>query len=31
MPVFNDPFSEIAAVLVVAAGIGAVAFWLRNP
>jgi len=31
MPVFTDPFSEIAAVLVVAAGIGAVAFWLRQP
>jgi Kef-type K+ transport system membrane component KefB len=28
---FTDPFSEIAAVLVVAAGIGALAFWLRQP
>lgn len=31
MAVFTDPFSEIAAVLAVAAGIGAVAFWLRQP
>ena len=31
MPVFTDPFSEIAAVLAVAAGIGALAFWLRQP
>ncbi len=31
MPVFNDPFSEIAAVLAVAAGIGALALWLRQP
>jgi len=29
--VFTDPFSEIAAVLAVAAGIGALAFWLRQP
>jgi len=28
---FSDPFSEIAAVLAVAAGIGALAFWLRQP
>lgn len=31
MPMFTDPFSEVAAVLVVAAGIGALAFWLRQP
>jgi len=31
MAVFSDPFSEIAAVLAVAAGIGALAFWLRQP
>ena len=31
MPVFTDPFSEIAAVLAIAAGIGAIAFWLRQP
>ena len=31
MIVFTDPFSEIAAVLAVAAGIGALAFWLRQP
>lgn len=29
--VFADPFSEIAAVLAVAAAIGALAFWLRQP
>jgi len=29
--VFTDPFSEIAAVLAVAAAIGALAFWLRQP
>lgn len=28
---FTDPFSEIAAVLVVAAVIGALAFWMRQP
>ena len=28
---FSDPFSEIAAVLAVAAAIGALAFWLRQP
>ena len=28
---FTDPFSEIAAVLAVAATIGALAFWLRQP
>ena len=28
---FTDPFSEIAAVLAVAAAIGALAFWLRQP
>ena len=28
---FTDPFSEIAVVLVVAAGVGALAFWLRQP
>jgi len=31
MALFADPFSEIAAVLAVAAGIGAIAFWLRQP
>jgi len=31
VPVFTDPFSEIAAVLAVAAAIGALAFWLRQP
>jgi len=31
MAVFTDPFSEIAAVLAVAAGVGALAFWLRQP
>ena len=31
MTTFSDPFSEIAAVLAVAAGIGAFAFWLRQP
>lgn len=31
MTIFSDPFSEIAAVLVVAAMIGALAFWLRQP
>jgi Kef-type K+ transport system membrane component KefB len=31
MVVFTDPFSEIAAVLAVAAGIGALALWLRQP
>ena len=31
MPVFTDPFSEIAAVLAIAAGIGALALWLRQP
>ena len=29
--VFPDPFSEVAAVLVVAAAIGGLAFWLRQP
>ena len=29
MPTFSDPFSEIAAVLAVAAAIGALAFWLK--
>ena len=28
---FSDPFSEIAAVLAVAAAVGALAFWLRQP
>jgi len=28
---FTDPFTEIAAVLAVAATIGAIAFWLRQP
>ena len=28
---FSDPFSEIAAVLAVAATFGALAFWLRQP
>ncbi len=28
---FTDPFSEIAVVLVVAAGVGVLAFWLRQP
>jgi len=31
MALFADPFSEIAAVLAVAAGIGALALWLRQP
>lgn len=31
MPTFLDPFSEIAAVLAVAAAIGALAFWLKQP
>ena len=31
MTLFTDPFSEIAAVLAVAAGIGALALWLRQP
>jgi len=31
MAVFTDPFSEVAAVLAVAAGIGALALWLRQP
>lgn len=31
MTTFSDPFSEIAAVLAVAAAIGAFAFWLRQP
>jgi len=31
MAVFTDPFSEIAAVLAVAAGFGALALWLRQP
>ena len=31
MALFTDPFSEIAAVLAVAAGIGALALWLRQP
>jgi len=31
MPIFTNPFSEIAAVLAVAAGIGALALWLRQP
>jgi len=31
MPTFSDPFSEIAAVLAVAAAIGALAFWLKQP
>ena len=31
MAVFTDPFSEIAAVLAVAAGVGALALWLRQP
>jgi Kef-type K+ transport system membrane component KefB len=31
MAIFTDPFSEIAVVLAVAAGIGAIAFWLRQP
>lgn len=29
--VFTDPFFEVAAVLAVAAGIGALGFWLRQP
>ena len=28
---FTDPFTEVAAVLAVAAGFGALAFWLRQP
>lgn len=28
---FSDPFTEVAAVLAVAAGLGALAFWLRQP
>jgi Kef-type K+ transport system membrane component KefB len=28
---FTDPFTEVAAVLAVAAGVGALAFWLRQP
>ncbi len=31
MPTFTDPFSEIASVLAVAAAIGALALWLRQP
>ncbi len=31
MTPFSDPFSEIAAVLAVAATIGALAFWLKQP
>ena len=31
MTTFSDPFSEIAAVLAVAAAGGALAFWLRQP
>lgn len=31
MVIFTDPFFEIAAVLAVAAGIGALALWLRQP
>ncbi len=31
MTTFSDPFSEIAAVLAVAAAIGALAFWLKQP
>jgi len=31
MTTFSDPFSQIAAVLAVAAAIGAPAFWLRQP
>jgi Kef-type K+ transport system membrane component KefB len=31
MMTFSDPFSEIAAVLAVAAAVGALAFWLRQP
>ncbi len=31
MTVFSDPFTEIAAVLAVAAAVGALAFWLRQP
>ena len=31
MATFSDPFSEVAAVLAVAAVIGALAFWLRQP
>jgi Kef-type K+ transport system membrane component KefB len=31
MTTFSDPFSEIAAVLAVAAGLGALALWLRQP
>lgn len=31
MPAFSDVFSEIAAVLAVAAAIGAIALWLRQP
>ena len=31
MVAFTDPFTEVAAVLAVAAGIGALAFWLRQP
>jgi len=30
MALFTDPFSEIAAVLAVAGGIGALALWLRQ-
>jgi Kef-type K+ transport system membrane component KefB len=31
MVAFTDPFTEVAAVLAVAAGVGALAFWLRQP
>lgn len=31
MPLFSDPFAEIAAVLVVSAAMGALALWLRQP
>jgi hypothetical protein len=31
MMTFSDPFSESAAVLAVAAAIGALAFWLKQP
>jgi len=31
MMAFSDPFSEVAAVLAVAAAVGALAFWLRQP
>lgn len=29
--IFTDPFTEVAAVLAVAAGFAVLAFWLRQP